>query len=84
MYHSSEGDAIGTVLTILSVRNLPDGRMLVKTIGGKRFRIKKLYKTDGYYSANIEYFKDQPLDVAKIDGLSFFHNNYLYFMNIFI
>nr|XP_040041562.1 LON peptidase N-terminal domain and ring finger 1, like isoform X1 [Gasterosteus aculeatus aculeatus] len=48
----------GCMLTIRSVHFLPDGRSVVDTIGGKRFRVVSRGMKDGYSIANIEYLGD--------------------------
>ncbi|XP_037328705.1 LON peptidase N-terminal domain and ring finger 1, like isoform X1 [Pungitius pungitius] len=48
----------GCMLTIRSVHFLPDGRSVVDTIGGKRFRVVSRGMKDGYSIADIEYLGD--------------------------
>ncbi|XP_068445082.1 LON peptidase N-terminal domain and RING finger protein 1 [Clinocottus analis] len=48
----------GCMLNIRSVHFLPDGRSVVDTIGGKRFRVVSRGMKDGYSIANIEYLGD--------------------------
>lgn len=48
----------GCMLQIRSVHFLPDGRSVVDTIGGKRFRVLSRGMRDGYCIANIEYLED--------------------------
>ncbi|XP_007237027.3 LON peptidase N-terminal domain and ring finger 1, like [Astyanax mexicanus] len=49
----------GCMLYIRSVHFLPDGRSVVDTVGGKRFRVLSRNMRDGYCIANIEYLQDQ-------------------------
>ncbi|XP_066499911.1 LON peptidase N-terminal domain and ring finger 1 [Hoplias malabaricus] len=49
----------GCMLHIRSVHFLPDGRSVVDTVGGKRFRVLSRNMRDGYCTANIEYLQDQ-------------------------
>ncbi|KAL2098098.1 hypothetical protein ACEWY4_007305 [Coilia grayii] len=48
----------GCMLLIRSVHFLPDGRSVVDTLGGKRFRILSRGMKDGYCIADIEYLED--------------------------
>lgn len=48
----------GCMLTIRSVHFLPDGRSVVDTIGGKRFRVMSRGMKDGYSTADIEHLGD--------------------------
>lgn len=46
------------MLIIRSVHFLPDGRSVVDTIGGKRFRVLARGMKDGYSTADIEHLED--------------------------
>ncbi|CAB1426898.1 unnamed protein product [Pleuronectes platessa] len=48
----------GCMLMIRSVHFLPDGRSVVDTIGGKRFRVLSRGMKDGYSTADIEHLED--------------------------
>ncbi|XP_071024640.1 LON peptidase N-terminal domain and RING finger protein 1 isoform X2 [Oncorhynchus clarkii lewisi] len=48
----------GCMLIIRSVHFLPDGRSVVDTIGGKRFRVLTRGMKDGYCIADIKYLED--------------------------
>lgn len=52
----------GCMLHIRNVHFLPDGRSVVDTFGGKRFRVITRSMRDGYYIANIEYLQDQRVE----------------------
>ncbi|XP_061600806.1 LON peptidase N-terminal domain and ring finger 1, like [Cololabis saira] len=52
----------GCMLIIRSVHFLPDGRSVVDTIGGKRFRILSRGVKDGYSTADIEHLADSRVD----------------------
>lgn len=58
----------GCMLIIRSVHFLPDGRSVVDTIGGKRFRVLSRSLRDGYSIADIEYLEDTR--VAEAEELS--------------
>uniref|UniRef100_A0A673M0Q6 LON peptidase N-terminal domain and ring finger 1, like n=1 Tax=Sinocyclocheilus rhinocerous TaxID=307959 RepID=A0A673M0Q6_9TELE len=59
----------GCMLQIRSVHFLPDGRSVVDTIGGKRFRVLSCGMRDGYCIANIEYLEDMKEDLEKLQVL---------------
>ncbi|XP_073501538.1 LON peptidase N-terminal domain and RING finger protein 1 [Phyllobates terribilis] len=52
----------GCMLQIRNVHFLPDGRSVVDTIGGKRFRVLNRGMRDGYCTADIEYLTDTQVD----------------------
>ncbi|KAF7695719.1 hypothetical protein HF521_007442 [Silurus meridionalis] len=58
----SEFADFGCMLHIRNVHFLPDGRSVVDTFGGKRFRVLSRSMRDGYYIANIEYLQDQRVE----------------------
>ncbi|KAI7798123.1 LON peptidase N-terminal domain and ring finger 1, like [Triplophysa rosa] len=65
----------GCLLQIRSVHFLPDGRSVVDTIGGKRFRVLSRGMRDGYCIANIEYLEDMRVnDVEKLEKLQVLHD----------
>lgn len=61
----------GCMLQIRNVHFLPDGRSVVDTIGGKRFRVLKRGMRDGYCTADIEYL----IDIQVLFLNSCFHHN---------
>lgn len=46
------------MLIIRSVHFLPDGRSVVDTVGGKRFRVLSRGMKDGYSTADIQHLED--------------------------
>ncbi len=52
------------MLQIRSVHFLPDGRSVVDTIGGKRFRVVSRGMRDGYSIANIQYLEDMKVCIS--------------------
>lgn len=52
------------MLQIRSVHFLPDGRSVVDTIGGKRFRVLSRGMKDGYCIANIKYLEDMKVGTS--------------------
>lgn len=65
----------GCMLQIRSMHFLPDGRSVVDTIGGKRFRVLSRGIKDGYSIANIEYLEDTKVnDVEELGKLQVLHD----------
>lgn len=64
----------GCMLQIRNVHFLPDGRSVVDTIGGKRFRVLKRGMRDGYCTADIEYLIDIQVGMEEIQQLQELHN----------
>lgn len=65
----------GCMLTIRSVHFLPDGRSVVDTIGGKRFRVLSRGMKDGYSTADIEHLEDVRVeDSDELEGLQELHD----------
>lgn len=52
------------MLIIRSVHFLPDGRSVVDTVGGKRFRVLSRAMKDGYSIADIEHLEDTRVRLA--------------------
>uniref|UniRef100_A0A8C4J050 LON peptidase N-terminal domain and ring finger 1 n=1 Tax=Dicentrarchus labrax TaxID=13489 RepID=A0A8C4J050_DICLA len=65
----------GCMLTIRSVHFLPDGRSVVDTIGGKRFRVLSRGMKDGYSTADIEHLEDTRVeDRQELERLQELHD----------
>ncbi|XP_041640834.1 LON peptidase N-terminal domain and ring finger 1, like [Cheilinus undulatus] len=65
----------GCMLTIRSVHFLPDGRSVVDTIGGKRFRVLSRGMKDGYSTADIEHLEDTRVeDREELESLQELHD----------
>ncbi|XP_035029638.1 LON peptidase N-terminal domain and ring finger 1, like [Hippoglossus stenolepis] len=56
----------GCMLIIRSVHFLPDGRSVVDTIGGKRFRVLSRGMKDGYSTADIEDLEDTRVEDSDV------------------
>jgi Lon protease-like protein len=48
----------GCMLEIRDVQFFPDGRSVVDTVGGKRFKIVSRGQLDGYFTAKVEYLTE--------------------------
>eukprot|EP00795_Rhopilema_esculentum_P007540 gene7540-13323_t len=57
---NNEGDHIdfGTVMEVRHVRYLPDGRSVIDTVGGRRFKVVGKSKKNGISYGKVEYFDD--------------------------
>nr|XP_033800406.1 LON peptidase N-terminal domain and RING finger protein 1 [Geotrypetes seraphini] len=65
----------GCMLQIRNIHFLYDGRSIVDTIGGKRFRVLQRLMKDGYYTADIEYLEDIKVkDEEKLHKLQELHD----------
>ncbi|XP_018421351.1 PREDICTED: LON peptidase N-terminal domain and RING finger protein 1 [Nanorana parkeri] len=64
----------GCMLQIRNVHFLPDGRSVVDTIGGKRFRVIKRGMKDGYCTADIEYLIDIQVGAEELQQLQELHD----------
>ena len=51
----------GTMLHIVNLQLLADGRSLIETVGVSRFRVKSYGRLDGYYVADVERVNDVSL-----------------------
>ncbi|XP_022086190.1 LON peptidase N-terminal domain and RING finger protein 3-like [Acanthaster planci] len=63
---------IGCMLEIQDVEHLPDGRSIIKTIGGRRFKVLSRGMRDGYNTAMVEFIKDVEVtgdEVAVVTAL---------------
>lgn len=56
------------MLEIRDVHFFPDGRSVVDTIGGRRFRVITRGKRDGYNTARVEFLADRMLTEEETDG----------------
>lgn len=55
----------GTLLHIISMHLMPDGRSLIETVGVSRFRVLKYGKKDGYTIGKIERIDDITLSAEE-------------------
>ena len=56
------------MLEIRDVQYFPDGRSLVDTVGGRRFRVIERSHRDGYDTAKVEYLEDAEIPEAERRG----------------
>ncbi|OXB76157.1 UNVERIFIED_CONTAM: hypothetical protein H355_016735 [Colinus virginianus] len=60
----------GCMLEIRQLELLADGRSLVDTIGGRRFRVLRRGHRDGYNTADIEYLEDEKAKGAEAGSVN--------------
>lgn len=60
LFYSKEFSDYGCMLEIRDVQYFPDGRSVVDTIGGRRFKVLSRGKRDGYSTAKVEFLSDKP------------------------
>lgn len=58
----------GTMLEIRDVQFFPDGRSIVDTIGGRRFKVVSRGKRDGYSTAKVEFIFDKMPPAEEVEG----------------
>ncbi|KAL8562181.1 hypothetical protein ACOMHN_005166 [Nucella lapillus] len=59
----------GCMLEVRDMHFFPDGRSLVDTVGGRRFRVLSRSKRDGYNTAKVELLQDVPIREADLPGI---------------
>lgn len=64
----------GCMLIIRSVHFLNDGRSVVDTIGGKRFRVLSRGMKDGYSTADIKHLEDTRVRIKANSPADTFHS----------
>jgi len=67
----------GTMLEIRDIQFFPDGRSIVDTIGGRRFKVIERSILDGYNTAKVEFLMDEPIENDKLQELKDLHDDTL-------
>ena len=49
-----------TFVNLQDVSYFPDGRSVVNTIGGRRFKVISRGMREGYHTAKVDFIKDEP------------------------
>ncbi|XP_078407248.1 LON peptidase N-terminal domain and RING finger protein 1-like isoform X1 [Cetorhinus maximus] len=62
----------GCMLKIEGSQALPDGRSLVNTVGGRRFKVLRRNQRDGYNTADVEYLEDKTVEGEELTELRHF------------
>ena len=58
----------GTMLEIRDIQFFPDGRSIVDTMGGRRFKVIERNILDGYNTAKVEFIEDEPVLPEHLQG----------------
>ena len=56
------------MLEIRDIQYFDDGRSVVDTIGGKRFRVLSRGVKDGYNTAKVEYLQDDTVEGNELES----------------
>ena len=68
----------GTMLEIRDIQFFPDGRSIVDTMGGRRFKVVERNIMDGYNTAKVEFLEDDPIESKEeIEELKKLHDETL-------
>ncbi|XP_065668996.1 LON peptidase N-terminal domain and RING finger protein 3 isoform X2 [Hydra vulgaris] len=65
----------GLMLEIKSHKMLSDGRFFIDTIGGTRFKVIERSTVDGYFTAKVNWVRDQPIPNDKLNYLKNLHKS---------
>jgi Lon protease-like protein len=57
------------MLEIRDIQFFPDGRSIVDTVGGRRFKVLERNILDGYNTAKIEFLEDDSVSESEIEGI---------------
>ena len=57
------------MLEIRDVQYFPDGRSVVDTIGGQRFKVLERGHRDGYCTAKVQFIRDQTNAGNDLQGI---------------
>ena len=58
----------GTMLEIRDIQYFPDGRSVVDTMGGRRFKVLERGTKDGYATAKVEFVHDVIPNGQELQG----------------
>ena len=56
------------MLEIRDIQYFPDGRAVVDTVGGRRFKVLSRDVRDGYNTARVKFIKDDKVMADSIQG----------------
>ena len=56
------------MLEIRDIQYFRDGRAVVDTVGGRRFKVLRRSMRDGYNTAFVEFVKDAKMDAESLRG----------------
>ena len=58
----------GTMLEIRDIQYFDDGRSVVDTVGGRRFKVLARGVKDGYNTATVEFLQDKPDEGEELEA----------------
>ena len=58
----------GTMLEIRDIQYFEDGRSVVDTVGGRRFKVLSRGVKDGYNTAKVEFLHDEVLQGERLES----------------
>ena len=64
----------GTMLEIRDVQYFADGRSVIDTVGGRRFKVISRDTKDGYDTATVEFFQDDCPSENEVEDLKKLHD----------
>lgn len=57
------------MLEVRDIQFFPDGRSIVDTMGGRRFKVVERGIMDGYNTAKVEFLEDDQVPDAELQGI---------------
>jgi len=67
----------GTMLEVRDIQFFPDGRSIVDTMGGRRFKVLERSVLDGYNTAKVEFLEDEKVPEDQVPELIKLHDETL-------
>jgi len=67
----------GTMLEVRDIQFFPDGRSIVDTMGGRRFKVVERGIMDGYNTAKVEFLEDERVPEDQVQELIKVHDETL-------
>jgi len=67
----------GTMLEVRDIQFFPDGRSIVDTMGGRRFKVIERGVMDGYNTAKVEFLEDEKVPEDQVQELIKVHDETL-------
>merc|ERR1712088_498002 len=67
----------GTMLEVRDIQFFPDGRSIVDTMGGRRFKVIERGIMDGYNTAKVEFLEDEKVPEDQVQELIKVHDETL-------
>lgn len=74
-HHNKNYSDFGTMLSIRDCVLMANGRSILSTVGGRRFRVMKRGERDGYSTAKVQYIYDEPVRKGRLQHVSDLHAN---------